>query len=133
MKTFSRGGRIVAAFIFGSFLSSQAFAASSGSGALDILRSGLLGAGTGVISAGMSGGKAGKGALIGAGTNVIGGALLDVLTSPSSSQPVYYSQAPVTAAGNAYLSRTSSSAPVKHIIRKYDAAGKVVSEEEFWQ
>ena len=46
-----------------------------------ILKQGLLGAGVGAISASASGGKAGQGALIGAGTNVIGGALLDTLTS----------------------------------------------------
>jgi L-aminopeptidase/D-esterase-like protein len=51
----------------------------------NILKQGLLGAGTGAIAAGTSGGNAGKGALIGAGTNVIGGALLDALTTPSSS------------------------------------------------
>ncbi len=52
-----------------------------------ILKQGLLGAGTGAIAAGASGGNAGKGALIGAGTNVIGGALLDTLTAPSAPRP----------------------------------------------
>lgn len=62
-----------------------------------ILKQGLLGAGVGAISAEASGGKAGTGALVGAGTNVIGGALLDTLTSPSQpqQQPVYVQQAPV--------------------------------------
>lgn len=63
-----------------------------------ILKSGLLGAGVGAISAEASGGKAGTGALVGAGTNVIGGALLDTLTaSPKpAQQPVQYvQQAPV--------------------------------------
>ncbi len=62
-----------------------------------ILKQGLLGAGTGAIAAGASGGNAGKGALIGAGTNVIGGALLDTLTTPSQPQPrtQYVQQAPV--------------------------------------
>jgi hypothetical protein len=46
-----------------------------------ILKQGLVGAATGALSAELSGGKAGKGALIGAGTNVIGGALLELLTS----------------------------------------------------
>lgn len=61
-----------------------------------IIKNGLLGAATGAIAAEASGGKAGKGALIGAGTNVIGGALLDTLTSgPSQPQPqqVQYVQA----------------------------------------
>src|SRR3990167_7193026 len=52
----------------------------------NVLKQGLLGAGTGAIAAGASGGKAGQGALIGAGTAVIGSALLDSLTGPSPSQ-----------------------------------------------
>ena len=63
-----------------------------------IIKQGLLGAGVGAISAGSSGGKAGQGALIGAGTNVIGGALLDSLTTPSQPAPQrvqYVQQAPV--------------------------------------
>ena len=60
-----------------------------------IIKNGLLGAGVGAISAGASGGSAGKGALIGAGTNVIGGALLDTLTTPSQPQPQYAQQQPV--------------------------------------
>jgi hypothetical protein len=69
-----------------------------------IIKQGLLGAGVGAIAAETSGGKAGTGALVGAGTNVIGGALLDTLTSTPkapqqqtqyySSQPVYQQQAP---------------------------------------
>ena len=62
-----------------------------------ILKQGLLGAGVGAVSASASGGKAGQGALIGAGTNVIGGALLDTLTTPSNPRPQtqYVQQAPV--------------------------------------
>ena len=64
-----------------------------------ILKQGLLGAGVGAISASGSGGNAGKGALIGAGTNVIGGALLDSLSSSprpqAQPQPVYAQQQPV--------------------------------------
>ena len=61
-----------------------------------IIKNGLLGAGVGAVSAGASGGSAGKGALIGAGTNVIGGALLDTLTAPSQPAPqqVQYAQQP---------------------------------------
>ena len=44
-----------------------------------IIRSGLMGAAVGAISAEASGGKAGTGALVGAGTNVIGGSLLEIL------------------------------------------------------
>ena len=50
-----------------------------------VLKQGLLGAGTGAIASGASGGNAGTGALIGAGTGAIGGALLDAITAPSSS------------------------------------------------
>lgn len=65
----------------------------------NILKQGLLGAGTGAIASSASGGNAGKGALIGAGTNVIGGALLDTLFSGGSSQQprqqqVVYAQQP---------------------------------------
>ncbi len=69
-----------------------------------ILKQGLLGAGVGAISAGASGGKAGQGALIGAGTNVIGGALLDTITTPSAPrpQPVQYVQAAPTYTQPAY-------------------------------
>lgn len=62
-----------------------------------IIKQGLLGAATGAIAAEASGGKAGQGALVGAGTNVIGGALLDTLTSSPKPQPQavqYVQQAP---------------------------------------
>ncbi|PIU40413.1 MAG: hypothetical protein COT00_01840, partial [Candidatus Omnitrophica bacterium CG07_land_8_20_14_0_80_50_8] len=114
-----------------SFLTSQALAAST---SLDILREGLLGAGTGAIAASASGGNAGKGALIGAGTNVIGGALLDMLTGPSTSPPapVYYSPQPAYAPTTAYSANVSR-VPQKHIIRKFDTNGNIVSEEEILQ
>ena len=48
-----------------------------------ILKQGLIGAGTGAIAAGASGGKAGKGALIGAGTGILGNILLDTLSGSS--------------------------------------------------
>ena len=51
----------------------------------NVLKQGLLGAGVGAISSSASGGNAGQGALIGAGTSVIGSALLDAITGPSSS------------------------------------------------
>ncbi len=103
-----------------------------------ILKSGLLGAGTGAIAASASGGKAGTGALIGAGTNVIGGALLDTLTTPSqpqyAQQPVYYQQPPQQ---QQYYQQQGGyqqqAAPKKKIVRKYDSEGNVVSEEEFYE
>ena len=103
-----------------------------------ILKSGLLGAGVGAISAEASGGKAGTGALVGAGTNVIGGALLDTLMAPSQpqqAQPVYYQQAPVQYQQAPAVNSTynSSQQPKKKIIRKYDSDGNVISEEEVWE
>ena len=102
-----------------------------------ILKQGLLGAGTGAIAASASGGKAGKGALIGAGTNVIGGALLDMLSGSSQPQPqpqpVYYQQAPQAYQQASPSYAGSGSQPRKKILRKYDADGNVVSEEEVWE
>lgn len=99
--------------------------------AKNILKSGLLGAGTGAIASSVSGGKAGTGALVGAGTNVIGGALLDTLFSSPQPQQQQYQQPyypPVQ-----YSQQQQKPAPTKKIIRKYDAEGKVVSEEEVYQ
>lgn len=100
-----------------------------------ILKQGLLGAGTGAIAASASGGKAGTGALVGAGTNVIGSALLDTLTTPSQPQPqpVYYQQPYPQQQQPVYYSGQGTTQPKKKIIRKYDADGKVVSEEEVWE
>ncbi|MEI8345434.1 MAG: hypothetical protein WCG06_05110 [Candidatus Omnitrophota bacterium] len=111
-----------------------------------ILKQGLLGAGVGAISAGASGGNAGKGALIGAGTNVIGGALLDTLTTPSQPQRprvrrVYVQPAPVAQRqvqpqyqpGVNVAPAAAATQPKKKIIRKYNSDGKIVSEEEVWE
>lgn len=113
-----------------------------------ILKQGLLGAGTGALASSMSGGNAGKGALIGAGTNVIGGALLDTLTTPSQPAPqpqrVYYQQAPQqqyqqypqqqqSYANQGNQGNVSNTQLKKKIIRKYDSDGHVVSEEEIWE
>ena len=75
-----------------------------------IIKQGLLGAGVGAIAAGSSGGKAGQGALVGAGTNVIGGALLDTLTTPSQSQqrPVQQVQYVQSAPAPQYVQQQSS-------------------------
>lgn len=107
------------------------------SGTQKVLKQGLVGAGSGALAAGMSGGNAGKGALIGAGTNVIGSALLDAITTPSQPRRVYRRPPPQQAPRQQYTTTTSSSddesgAPGtrKKIIRKYDESGKVVSEEE---
>ncbi len=68
---------------------SPAYAAGD-TGSIQVLRDALFGAGVGAISAEVSGGKAGMGALIGAGSNVIGQALLGILMGTSSqAQPVY--------------------------------------------
>ncbi|MFA5256230.1 MAG: glycine zipper family protein, partial [Candidatus Omnitrophota bacterium] len=103
-----------------------------------VIKQGLLGAGVGAISAGASGGSAGKGALIGAGTGAIGGVLLDMMTQPSQPKRVYR-KAPVK-------QRTQQTVRVqqpgddmeatgtsrKKVVRKYDDSGKVISEEEIY-
>lgn len=113
-----------------------------------VLKQGLLGAGTGAIAAGTSGGNAGKGALIGAGTGVIGGALLDMLTTPSQPRRIYRRPAPQAPRPRAV---TQQAAPQgqqqnikvseeaaspdggrKKIIKKYDDTGKLISEEEVY-
>lgn len=104
-----------------------------------ILKQGLVGAGTGAIAAGVSGGDAGKGALIGAGTSVIGNALLDTLTEPprqrrgrvyrripaktTRQQPQYSSEESTS---------TTDTGTRKKVIKKYDDNGKLVSEEEIY-
>ncbi len=98
-----------------------------------VIKQGLLGAGVGALAAGVGDGNAGTGALVGAGTSVIGGALLDFLTgtpsTASTPQTVYYTAAPSSV-------RTTRTAPVtdahRRIVRTYDAEGKLVKEEEFW-
>ena len=89
-----------------------------------IIKQGLLGATTGAIAAEASGGKAGKGALIGAGTNVIGGALLDYLTTQQSqSQQTQYAP---------YVNQWNQENPnTNRIVRKYDSNGNIISEETF--
>lgn len=103
----------------------------------NILKQGLLGAGTGAIAAGASGGKAGQGALIGAGTSVIGGALLDAITTPSQPAPRrVYRPAPMPQQIQQPVSiqqyEEDTSAGRKKVIRKYDDTGKVISEEEIY-
>jgi len=45
-----------------------------------LLKGGLLGAATGAVASGASGGNAGKGALVGAGVNIVGGMLFDAMS-----------------------------------------------------
>jgi len=108
-----------------------------------ILKQGLVGAGVGAISASASGGKAGQGALIGAGTNVIGNALVDTLTQPTTQRRgrVYKRIPPKTTAKPQVQQQTQQVQQIddtgvegtrKKIIRKYDTNGKVVSEEEIY-
>jgi hypothetical protein len=116
------------------------------SGTQKVLKQGLLGAGTGAIAAGASGGNAGQGALIGAGTGVIGGALLDAVTTPSQPRRVYRRPAPrqqtrvvspqsvSTSQQNIQVSEEAAGPEggKKKIIKKYDTSGKLVSEEEVY-
>lgn len=111
----------------------------------NVLKQGLLGAGTGAIAAGTSGGDAGKGALIGAGTGAIGGILLDAISQPSqpATRRVYRRPAPQPTVRQQpqqqnYTTQAYEEDPNaapgsrKKIIRKYDDTGKVVSEEEIY-
>lgn len=129
------------------------------SGSTQIIKQGLLGAGTGALASSMSGGNAGKGALIGAGTNVIGGALLDAISQPSQPRTVYvppqqqqyqqqyqpqyqqqqqyqpqYQQQTQYEPQNVRVHEETvgSGAERKKIIKKYDPSGKLVSEEEIY-
>lgn len=123
-----------------------------------VLKQGLLGAGTGALASGMSGGDAGKGALIGAGTNVIGGALLDAITTPSQPQrtttyrrvappPQQYQQQyqpqyqqpqrqqayqPQQQQQTIAADSSEVGSGQKRVIKKYDENGKLVSEEEIY-
>lgn len=98
-----------------------------------ILKQGLLGAGTGAIAAGASGGKAGQGALIGAGTAVIGNALLDTLTQPEEQRRGrVYRRIPRQKVKVQEEEAVGTEGSRKKIIRKYDESGKVVSEEEIY-
>lgn len=104
-----------------------------------VLKQGLLGAGTGAIAAGASGGNAGKGALIGAGTGAIGGILLDAITEPSQPRRVYRRPPPQpapqpTVKTQSYTEEdtTGAEGSRKKIVRKYDDSGKVISEEEIY-
>ena len=117
------------------------------SGTQKVLKQGLLGAGTGAIAAGASGGRAGQGALIGAGTGIIGGALLDAMTQPSQPRRVYrqiprqqvvpqqvVAQQALPQQQNVQV-QDESAGPEggkKRIIKKYDPSGKLVSEEEVY-
>ena len=118
-----------------------------------MLKQGLLGAGTGAIASGASGGNAGQGALIGAGTGIIGGALLDAMTQPSQPKRVYRRPAPrpqqyqpVTQSHPKYQQTSQQyqgqnlqvqevanpEGGKKRIIKKYDDKGKLISEEEIY-
>ena len=119
------------------------------SGTSKVLKQGLVGAGVGAISAGASGGDAGKGALIGAGTNVIGNALLDAITQPPQQRRKVYRKIPPQQqypqqqqyrSGPQYQPQNvqvqeeavGSGEGRKKVIKKYDANGKLVSEEEIY-
>lgn len=122
------------------------------SGTSKILKQGLIGAGTGAIASGVSGGNAGTGALVGAGTSIIGNALLDTITQPPQQRRRVYRRVPPPQQypPQAYQQQQQYRAPAqpqniqvseepagsgegkKKIIKKYDANGKLVSEEEIY-
>jgi len=113
-----------------------------------MLKQGLLGAGTGAIASGASGGNAGQGALIGAGTGIIGGMLLDSMSQPAQPRRVYRKarppqqyqqppqgqyQQPQYQQQNVQVSdETVPEGGKKKVIKKYDDKGKLVSEEEIY-
>jgi len=109
------------------------------SASTQILKQGLVGAGTGAIAASASGGKAGQGALIGAGTSIIGNALLDTLTQPTQQRrgrvyrriqkPQQVQQQPMQVQQQ---ETTTPEGGRKRVIKKYDENGKLVSEEEIY-
>jgi hypothetical protein len=97
MKTGSMSSMLAGAAIV-VLSASPVFAAGDG---IAILRQGLLGAGTGAAATAMTGSKGGevwKGALIGMGVNVVGGALLDVITTPGGTRTVVYARPEMPAA-----------------------------------
>jgi len=132
------------------------------SGSSKILKQGLLGAGTGAIAAGASGGKAGQGALIGAGTGILGSMLLDSISQPSQPKRVYRKAPKQQPAQGQYqqpqqyqqsqpqqyqpsqpsqqyqqqnIQVSDETAPEggkKKVVKKYDDKGKLVSEEEIY-
>lgn len=105
------------------------------SGTSKVLKQGLVGAGVGAISSGVSGGNAGQGALIGAGTSVIGNALLDTITQPPAERKgrVYRKIPRQTQKTQVQEEEgTGAEGTRKKIIRKYDENGKVISEEEIY-
>jgi len=121
-----------------------------------VLKQGLVGAGTGALASGMSGGNAGKGALIGAGTSIIGNALLDAITQPPQQRrkvyrrippqqqyppqyqqqqqqyPAQYQQQPQPQNVQVQEEAVGSGEGRKKIVKKYDDNGKLVSEEEIY-
>jgi hypothetical protein len=74
---------VISIFAAGAAFANQDACAADGN--IVVLRQGLLGAGTGG-----RGDAVWKGALIGMGVNVVGGALLDILTTPSGNGAVTY-------------------------------------------
>lgn len=103
------------------------------SGTQKILKQGLVGAGTGALASGMSGGNAGQGALIGAGTNIIGNALLDAITTPPQARAGrVYRRVPPPPPQNTQVQDENTGEGRKRVIKKYDENGKLVSEEEIY-
>jgi hypothetical protein len=99
-----------------------------------ILKQGLLGAGVGAISASASGGKAGTGALVGAGTNVIGGALLDTLTSsPQQQQPVYAQQPQYVQQAPQYVAQGAYPVQAQGQVVRQEAAPVYVQQPVYYQ
>jgi hypothetical protein len=87
--------KIIITLILTAWIAGWSASAHAETGAIAILKQGLLGAGTGAAASALTGAKGGdvwKGALTGMGVNVVGGALLDMVTTPSGTQRTVYMQ-----------------------------------------
>jgi hypothetical protein len=107
------------------FLGSEASTCLARSSSVDIIRSGLLGAGAGAIGGAASGADSNDlwiGALTGAGVNIIGGSLLDLMAEGNTGGTV---QRPI----NAYsmnvvpVRRSYSSRPKQRILSQRHSYG----------
>ena len=78
--------QIIGLFVVMSLIAAPAIS-FAGDSAADLIREGLLGAGSGALGGAVSGGKTENlwiSALTGAGVNIVGGSLLDIITEENN-------------------------------------------------